>query len=108
MSGETQVRNGKMTIGSRNFAPKCLEDAIEHGVGFIENISYTQTLFYQMTVLENVCIVKGNYLKAIWWKRRYRDSIRNTINSVFGKDICDKRLGELTEMELQKVLFAVS
>ncbi|MCH1983283.1 ATP-binding cassette domain-containing protein [Ruminococcus sp. OA3] len=105
MSGETQVRNGKMTIGSKDFTPKCLEDAIEHGVGFIENISYTQTLFYQMTVLENVCIVKGNYLKAIWWKRRYRDSIRNTINSVFGKDICDKRLGELTETELQKVLF---
>lgn len=105
MCGETQIRSGKMTIGSKNFAPKCLEDAIEQGVGFIENISYTQTLFYQMTVLENVCIVKGNYLKAIWWKPRYRDSIRNTINAVFGKDICDKRLNELTEMELQKVLF---
>lgn len=105
LSGEAQIRGGSMQIGSEVFMPKCLEHAIELGVGFIENVSYSQTLFYQMSVLENVCIVKGNYLKGIWWKRKYRDSIRNTINSIFGKDVCDKRLNELTEVELQKVLF---
>ena len=58
-----------------------------------------------MNVFENICLIKGNYLKSLWRKRRYRESLKKTINGWFQTDICSKSLSDLTETQLQKVIF---
>ncbi|MGI6010355.1 MAG: ATP-binding cassette domain-containing protein [Ruminococcus sp.] len=105
LSGETQPESGYMLIGKETYHPLDMEDAVGQGVGFIEDSTFSRTLFYNMTVFENICLVKGNFLKAIWRRRRYRESLKKTINQWFQKDICGKKLSTLSETELQKVLF---
>ncbi len=106
LSGEALPESGYMVIGKNEYyQPENMEDAVRQGVGFIEDSSFSKTLFYHLTVFENISLIKGNFLKSIWRKRRYRESLKKTINGWFHKDICSQKLNTLSETELQKVLF---
>jgi ABC-type sugar transport system ATPase subunit len=105
LSGESLPESGYMVMGKQTYHPADMEDAVKQGMGFIEDSTFSRTLFYNLTVFENICLIKGTFFKSIWRKRRYRESLQKTINQWFQKDICNKRLNTLSETELQKVLF---
>lgn len=105
LSGRQYPESGYMMIGGKLYNPDCFEDAIEYGIGFIEESTFSNTLFYNLSVFDNVCMIKGNSLKSIWWKSKYRQSLKKKINQWFDRDVCDLKLSNLSENELQKVLF---
>lgn len=105
LSGKSSPDSGYMTIARQTYEPADRAEAVRLGVGFIEDSTFSDTLFYHLNVFDNICLIKGNYLKSLWRKRRYRESLRKTINGWFQTDICGKNLSDLTEIQLQKVVF---
>ena len=105
LSGKSSPDSGYMILGKQTYEPADMAEAIRLGMGFIEDSTFSDTLFYHLNVFENICLIKGNYLKSLWRKRRYRESLKKTINGWFQTDICSKSLSDLTETQLQKVIF---
>ncbi|MCQ2500517.1 MAG: ATP-binding cassette domain-containing protein [Lachnospiraceae bacterium] len=103
LSGQSSPDSGYMMITNRLYTPRCLEDAIAEGVGFVKESAITNSLFLNLNVFDNICMIKGNYLKSIWWKKSYRQSLKKKINDWFGREICDKRISTLSESERQQV-----
>lgn len=105
LKGETTERWGRILLNGKIYKPNGIEEAIHLGVGFIENNPLEDVLFQNLTIFDNVCMIKGSSLKSLWWKKRYRKSIRQEIINTFGRDLCDSNLSELSGLEIQKVVY---
>jgi len=105
LRGRQKKYQGEIRIANRIYRARGYHNALEQGICFVENNPADNNLFYNMDVYENVCISKGERVKALWRKNRYRENMQTYIAEVFGRDISKVSLNNLSDEELQKIVF---
>lgn len=104
-TGNLQADQGDILVCGRKYRPRGRAMAIRQGICFMEHEFLADHLFHNMTVYDNICIAKGNLVKTLWWKSRYRKSVTDFIREIFGEDISQKKVKDLTPLEQKKVLY---
>jgi ABC-type sugar transport system ATPase subunit len=81
-------------------------DAIRKGVVFIEEDPIDKMLFYDMSVLDNLCFTMSNKVKGLWFHRKYRKSIIRHLGPVFGEATLQMQMSKLEPVMLQRLAYS--
>jgi ABC-type sugar transport system ATPase subunit len=105
LKGEIKPQTGQILLDKSPYCPHNSSDAIEQGICFIENNPLMSNLFFNLSVFDNISLVRGSKFKKIWWSRSYQKAISQDIYEIFGNDITQVSLSELPLTVLQKIVF---
>lgn len=79
--------------------------SIKKGICFIEERAVKENLFYNMNVLENICIAKSARIGGFWRNKAYQRSLQTYIKRLLGEDIYNKPLRGCSMNDLQKISY---
>ena len=102
LCGMARQKSGDILVNGKRWKPKDTYYAIRHGV---VTIGPENGLFPNMNVFDNLALAKGGELKRIWWSKRYCKSLRQYLLGLFGRDVSDCSVFELTEEERYILLY---
>lgn len=102
--GELSPESGNIRIRGRNYQALGAAGAPGQSVVILEP-PYQESLFGNLSVYDNFCIARGCIRKGLWANKHYRQSIRDYIRKVFGKDISENKVTELTAREAQRLVW---
>lgn len=105
LKGNLQQVEGEVFISGKPYHPKKISEAVKQGVCFVENNSLDAELFLNLSVYDNICIVKGSKVNSLWWNFRHQKSVVQLIKDLFGTDVSKKRLNDLTILDKKKILY---
>ncbi|MDF2941953.1 MAG: ABC-type sugar transport system ATPase component-like protein [Herbinix sp.] len=106
MKGESKNFSGLMKLENKQYNPLGLWDAIKKGVCFIEEDPITKMLFFDMSVVDNLCFTMSNKVKGFWFHRKYRKSIIKFMEDIFNNEILMTPMSELEPVTLQKLAYS--
>ncbi|MCH1982058.1 hypothetical protein MCG98_05710 [Ruminococcus sp. OA3] len=95
LSGDVPVRRGKIFLQEKEFRPRMFSDAVEHGVGIIEENSYEAYSYFDATVLDNISMVMSRKLGINGFSPKYMKCLE--------EELLDT--GEFTREELHKSVY---
>jgi ribose transport system ATP-binding protein len=105
LSGEVKKLSGRMMLDSKDYEPLGWWDAIKKGVCFIDEDPISNMIFYDMSVMDNLCFTMANKVKKLWLHRRYKKSIFRNMESFFSKDILRTPISKLEPINLIKIAY---
>lgn len=100
-----QPLKGDILYRGRAFDAKDMEQAVNQGFCIVEGNPSDNNLFYNLSVFDNLCIVKGRFVKKLWRNRRYQESLTHFVIEHFGRDIGNRQLSELELSDIYKVMY---
>ena len=66
----------------------------------------TQTmLFEDMSYMDNLCITLDHRIKGIWRSKKLRKSIQSEYGKLFGEEVFEKKLEELTQIQKYELVY---
>ena len=71
LSGDEPVRRGKIFLQEKEFRPRMFSDAVERGIGIIEENSYETYTYFDATVLDNISMVMSRKLGINGFSAKY-------------------------------------
>jgi ABC-type sugar transport system ATPase subunit len=95
-----------MKLEAKKYQPMGVWDAIKKGVCFIEEDPITKMLFFDMTVVDNLCFTMSNKVKGFWLHRKYRKSIIKHVENIFDEEILKTPMAKLEPVTLQKIAYS--
>ncbi len=105
LRGRNKAWQGQILINGKAMKVKGFHHALRQGICFIENNPVENNLFSNLNVYDNICIAKGRRARKLWYNRRYKKHIINGMDELFGKDINESNLYNLSEDELHKIIY---
>ncbi len=105
LKGEMQVNSGNILLCGKEFCPRGLYQAIEKRVCFIDEHPILNMLFYDMSVMDNLCFTMSNKVRGLWLKRRYKRSIYKAYYERFGESTRNESLDGLDAETLQTLIY---
>lgn len=98
ISGEIILCGQRLNINNIN-------QAVRKGICFIEESPYENTLFYNMTLKDNLGLALSNKVPFYWLRKRYRKSLDYLIESFHLEEYLDTKLRKLDPRILQEVAY---
>lgn len=102
--GEIQQKSGEIWIGRNKYQAKGAANGPKQSLVVMEP-PYLGSLFYNLNVYDNFCIARGCIRKGLWSDKKCRQSVREYIRKIFGRDISERKLSELSPGETQKLVW---
>ncbi|MDF2541429.1 MAG: Monosaccharide-transporting ATPase [Herbinix sp.] len=106
LKGERKCKWGEIRLSAREYQPTGLWDAIRQGVCFIEEDPISSMLFYDMSVMDNLCFTMSNKVKGLWIFRKYKKSMEKHLELQFGQKILHTPMNKLDPVTLQKLAYS--
>jgi len=106
MKGEIKCVSGEMRLELNRYCPVGLWDAIKKGVCFIEEDPITNMLFFDMSVIDNLCFTMSNKVKGLWFHNKYRKSMIKHMEHIFSEEILQMPMMKLEPVILQKLAYS--
>ncbi|HKL99549.1 MAG TPA: hypothetical protein VJZ06_06540 [Mobilitalea sp.] len=97
-SGEISLCGCRLNINS-------IHQAVDSGICFISESPYENTLFYNMTLEDNLGLALSNKVPFYWLKKRYRRSLDFLIEAFHLEDYLHVKLRKLDPRILQEVAY---
>ena len=105
LKGKTHQQSGKIYYNGKLYIPRDMCSSIKKGICFIEERAVKENLFYNMNVLENICIAKSARIGGFWRNKAYQRSLQTYIKRLLGEDIYNKPLRGCSMNDLQKISY---
>ena len=106
LQGEVVCTRGEMLLKEEAYRPRGIWDAIQKGVCFVEENPIEKMLFYDQSVLDNLCLAMSNKVSGLWMHKRYGKSIRGHMAPYFDEDFFETPLNQLPPVSLQKLIYS--
>ncbi len=74
-------------------------------VAYVREDPARTMIFENMTGLENICIALDSRIPSVWRRRKVRRAVRDEYLRLFGDDIVDKNVDELTQAERIRLVY---
>ena len=75
LAGKAQPRKGSMQLAGQPFCPCGREETVDQGVCMVGEGAAREQLFENLSMLDNLCIVRGRRVHAVWRRRRFRANL---------------------------------
>lgn len=105
LKGEIPLTSGYLRIGQREHKLGKVFRGIKDGIGILEGNPVIDTLFKELTVMDNLRILLSQKAAGIFTVPKYKKSIRLLLRDLIPEDIYTKKVKELNEMQIQKVAY---
>lgn len=79
---------------------------IRDGIGVLDGNPVINTLFKELTAMDNLCMLLSQKVLGVFAKSRYRRSVKLMLKDILPEEIYAKQVGELTASQVQKVAYA--
>lgn len=103
--GRSKVLSGHICFYENLFRFTNMEKAVDQGICFIDGSIRNNTLFPELSVFDNLCMVKGRFVKKVWRNRRFRKNIEEFAEKKIGKNVVYKKVKDLTALEACQVMY---
>ena len=74
-------------------------------VAYVREDPARTMIFENMSVIENICIALDSRIPSVWRRRKVRRAVRDEYLRLFGDDIVDKNVDELTQAERIRLVY---
>ncbi len=105
LTGEQAREKGQILLDGEDFNVTGHSRAIRRGIGLISEDSLENTLIYDLSPLDNLCIPLFEKLKTLIYKKGIRKSVRMEYADKLGEDIHQKDLYHVQHQTLQKLVY---
>lgn len=75
-------------------------------IAFLKEEPSQTMLFEHLSVRDNLCIALDGKIPSIWMRKKVQKSVREEYTRIFGEDIFDRSIQELTEEQKTRVVYA--
>jgi ABC-type sugar transport system, ATPase component len=105
LKGDISLVNGHLRIGQKEHKLGKAFRGIKDGVGILEGSPVVDTLFKELTVMDNLQMLLSQKAAGIFAAPKYKKSIRLLLKDILPEDIYTKTVKELSEIQIQKVAY---
>lgn len=107
LSGDVPVRKGKIYILEKEFRPRMFSDAVEHGIGIIEENSYEAYSYFDASILDNISMVMSRKLGINGFSPKYMKCLEEELLATgeFGSEELHKSVYKAGPYLLQKAAY---
>ncbi len=75
-------------------------------IAVIQKLAASSMLFPELSYLDNLCFMADHRLPRIWMRTKCKAGIREECASRLGRDVFDKNIDELTQMQKYDLIYA--
>jgi len=104
--GSVPIVSGYIQDGQRGREFGKFIKGIRDGIGVLDGNPAVDTLFKDLTTMDNLRMLLSQKVMGIFAKSKYRRSIKLMLKDVFTEDTYVKKVNELTADQIQKVAYA--
>ena len=94
LSGKTVPENGEMLLNDKPFTPEMGGD-----IAVIQELPTKTMIYNELNYFDNLCFLLDRRIPEIWRKSSVQEGIRREFSEILDKDIFDKRVDSLSELE---------
>lgn len=105
MKGIRKPLSGHMIVSDKEYRVNNEHQAVDKGVCFVEEAPYENRLFYNMSILDNICLALAKKTSLLWIKKRYTKSVQNFVSKFLDVDISKEKLSGLPPVKLQQIAY---
>ena len=105
LKGEIPLVSGHLRIGQEAHKLGKAFRGIKDGVGILEGSPVVDTLFGELTVMDNLQMLLSQKAAGIFAVPKYKKSIRLLLKDMLPEEIYTKKVKELSEIQIQKVAY---
>ncbi len=106
LKGELHPTSGRLLLEGLSYQPIGLWDAIKRGICFIEEDPISNMLFFDMSAMDNLCFTMSNKVRGFWFLRKYRRSIRKSVEDLFDAQVLRTPMKKQEPVTLQKLAYS--
>lgn len=100
MEEENGLEKAELFVEGRQIQNYC-----SRSIAFLKEEASQTMLFEDLTVCDNLCLGLDGKIPAIWRKKKIRKSVREEYFRLFGEDIFDCYVNELTNEQKTRVVY---
>ena len=100
ISGTSVPTSGQILINNKVAIPHIGKD-----VAVIQELPTKTMLFNELSYLDNLCFLLDHRLPEVWRNQNIREGIRREYAGVLGKDVFDKRVDALSEIQKYELVY---
>lgn len=100
MEEENGLEKAELFVEGRQIQNYC-----SRSIAFLKEEASHTMLFEDLTVCDNLCLGLDGKIPAIWRKKKIRKSVREEYFRLFGEDIFDCYVNELTNEQKTRVVY---
>ncbi|MFQ6865215.1 hypothetical protein [Blautia sp.] len=97
---ENGLRDAEMFVDGRRIC-----DYRSRSMAFLKEESSHSMLFEDLTVCDNLCLGLDGKIPSVWMKKKIQKSVREEYYRLFGEDIFDCYVNELTDEQKTRVVY---
>lgn len=105
LKGKRKPLSGRIAVSNKEYRVNDTHKAVNKGVCFVEESPYENMLFYNMSILDNLCLALAKKVPLIWIKKRYTKSVQELVSQYMDDDITNIRLSRLPPVKLQQIAY---
>lgn len=106
LHGYCAPRSGTIYLDGKPFRPRRKEKLYLDGIGYIPANPRENTIFKNLSVMDNLCIPLSDKIKGFWTRNKYQKSVMNMLEGII-PDICYTiPMKELPSSILQKIVYS--
>lgn len=105
LKGLRKPLSGHISVNNREYSVNSVHMAVKQGVCFIEESPDENMLFYNMSVLDNLCLALARKVPMLWAKKKFTKSVKELIAQHMGEDISNIKLSKLPPVKLQQIAY---
>ena len=106
LRGNIKLTGGIIKLNNKDYTPYSCWDSVKSGICFISENPISNMLFYDMSVIDNLCFSMGIRIPSIWFKNRFRKNIAKKYSDKLKVDVFNERLEDLDTATLQKLIYS--
>lgn len=105
LKGKSSVKKGKIVKADVNYDIRKNIQGIRDGIGVVDGNPVSDSLFPELSAMDNLQMLLSHKVNGIWARRKYRRSIRNQLKGIIDKRIYGKLIKELSNTDIQKIAY---
>ncbi|MFV0364096.1 MAG: hypothetical protein ACK5LL_13585 [Suipraeoptans sp.] len=105
LDGSIKKTSGKLMRDNREYSVSSVNEALQNGVGFIEELASENMMLKNMTVFENISLMLAEKIAGFWIRKRYKNNIRDYVAQYIDEELLDMRPNDLDLVTLQKIVY---
>lgn len=105
LKGLRKPESGEIRLCDRIYKVNDVHQAAKKGICFVEESPYENMLFYDMSILDNLCLTLSKKMPLFWLKNRYTRSVRKFTSELLEEDVTKRKLSQLSPVKLQQIAY---
>lgn len=105
LRGKTAVRSGSIEKQEQIYEIKKTIRGVPDGIGILDGNPVSQSLFMELSAMDNLQMLLSHKVNGMWAVRRYRRSIRRLLSGIIERRVYSRRVKDLSNADVQRIAY---